>query len=254
MDRSAPRNIFRICGLASLMQVGCRLTLSPREHADVLIPSPVTWNADLFAENATNTMQLIYNDTSLGTVWTSPAVPNYQGYVNVEFSKDWLKGASGNNSDLGQNMTLNMVSKPLDAPEQNATGPQVALVIDPHKLPRVRLPHISNKYGLEIGLPIGLVALIFIVLGIFCGIRKNNRQHRSVRGVTKDYMAKRSRRRGLGTGGDIALGEYGGDNVDQYTDQPLKGGGGGSGNAFRDEVARQRQEDEASLKRYPTSY
>lgn len=220
----------------------------------VLISSTVTWNSDLFAENATNTMQLVYNDTSLGTVWTSPAVPNYQGYVNVEFSKDWLKGASGNDSKLGQNMTLNMVSKPLDAPEQNATGPQVALVIDPHKLPRVKIPHISNKYGLEIGLPIGLVALVFIVLGIFCGIRRNNTHHRSARGVAKDYMAKRSRRRGLGSDGDIALGDYGGDNVDHYTDQPLKGGGGGSGNAFRDEVARQRQEDEASLKRYPTSY
>ena len=163
-------------------------------------------------------------------------------------SKDWLKGASGNDSDLGQNMTLFMISEPLGGVNITKPGPQISLVVDPHTLPRVPIKNIPSKYGLEIGLPIGLVALLFICLGICCGIRKNNNHHRSIRGVSKDYMAKRARRRGKG--GDIALEDY----ADQYTDQPLKGGGAVTGNAFRDEVARQRAEDDASLKRFPSSY
>ena len=164
-------------------------------------------------------------------------------------SKDWLKGASGNDSDLGQNMTLSVISQSKDGENITKSGPQISLVLDPHTLPRVPIHSISKKYGLEIGLPVGLVGFLLVLLGICCGIRKNNRHHRSIRGVSKDYMAKRARKRGKG--GDIALEDYG---VDQYTDQPLKGGGPRTGNAFRDEVARQRAEDDSSLRRFPSSY
>ena len=61
-------------------------------------------------------------------------------------------------------------------------------------------------------------------------------------------MAKRARRKGKG--GDIALDDYGSQpSLTGYTDQPLQGG-----NAFRDEVARQREEDDQSMKRFPSSY
>ncbi len=66
-------------------------------------------------------------------------------------------------------------------------------------------------------------------------------------------MARRARKRRLG--GDVPLEEY--DNgifnkQDQYTDQPVTGGAGE--NVFRQEVARQRDEDDASLKRTYTSF
>ncbi|KAG8532164.1 uncharacterized protein KY384_003804 [Bacidia gigantensis] len=206
----------------------------------------LTWNPSLFSDNATNVAELRYVDGALGNAWTSEPVPNYMGYVNVEMSKDWLKGASGNDSESGQNMTLFMMSTPLDGDLDTKPGPQVALVIDPHTFPKVRLKSLPGKYGLEVGVPVGVVGLFLIILGICCGIRKNNRHHRSIRNVSKGYMEKRARRRGRG--GDVQLEEFG---EDQYRDQPLKGG---TGNAFRDEVAKQREEDHASLKRFPSSY
>ena len=191
-------------------------------------------------------MSFDYVETSLGNAWKSDPISNTRGFANVEMSKDWLKGASGNDSTSGQNMTLNILSTPFGGTENKVDGPLVALIINPALIPKYPIKNIPNKYGLEIGLPIGLVALFFILLGICCGIRKNNRHHRSIRGVSKDYMAKRARKRG--NRGDIQLEDYGGEG---YQDQPVKGG---SGNVFRDEVAKQRAEDDQSLRRFPSSY
>ena len=161
-------------------------------------------------------------------------------------SKDWLKGASGNSTQFGRNMSLHIWSTPFGGEENKVDGPSVSLILNPKTLPRVHLKNpVAAKYGLEIGLPIGLVALGLIVLGICCGIKKNNKHHRSIRGVSKDYMAKRARRKG--GGGDIALDDIG----EEYQDQPVRGG---TGNVFRDEVAKQREEDNASLRRHPSSY
>ena len=212
--------------------------------------TPVTWNPALFAENATSHVQLRYLGTTLGDAWTSDPIPNYKGLVDVEMSKDWLKGAAGNDSTSGQNMTLFMIYEPMGGGENiTKPGPLISLVVDPATLPRIPIKKISSKYGLQIGLPIGLVATVVIIFSIWCAIRRNNRHHRSIRGVSKDYMAKRARRRGKG--GDIALEDYNSTPSlqGQYTDQPLRGG-----NTFRDEIARQRQEDDQSLRRFPTSY
>ncbi|KAL9103505.1 MAG: hypothetical protein Q9163_001461 [Psora crenata] len=209
----------------------------------------ITWNPALFAANATSHVQLRYVDSTLGDAWTSDPTPNYQGYVDIEMSKEWLKGAAGNDSTSGQNMTLSMISEPMGGENITKPGPQISLVVDPATLPPVPIKKLPSKYGLEIGAPIGLAALVVIVVSIWCGIRRNNRHHRSIRGISKDYMAKRARKRGKG--GDIALEDYGSQPSlqSQFTDQPLKGG-----NAFRDEIARQRQEDDRSLRRFPTSY
>ena len=161
-------------------------------------------------------------------------------------SKDWLKGASGNDTQTGRNMTLKILTTPFGGTEEPREGPSIALIVNPALLPKYTIKNIPNKYGLEIGLPIGIVAIVFIFLGICCGIRKNNKQHRSIRGVSRDYMAKRARKRGKG--GDIQLEDYGGEG---YQDQPVNGG---TGNVFRDEIAKQRQEDDSSLRRFPSSY
>ena len=207
--------------------------------------SLVTWNPSLFDHDNLNTAELRYLNGSLGNAWTSDPIPNVRGYMNVEMEKDWLRGASGNDSTLGQNMTLYMVSQPREGDNVTKSGPLLALIVNPKTLPRMPIKNLPAKYGLEIGVPIGVVAIVLILIGICCGIRKNNRHHRSIKGVSKDYMAKRARRRGKA--GDIALEDYG----DQYKDQPLQGG---TGNVFRDEVAKQRQEDDASLRRMPSSY
>ena len=149
-------------------------------------------------------------------------------------------------------MTLFMISEPMGGDNITEPGPSISLVVDPATLPPVPISKISSKYGLQIGLPVGLIGVVLIIMSIWCGIRRNHRHHRSIRGVSKGYMAKRARRRGRS--GDIALDEYygsqPGSGSGEYTDQPLKGGG----NAFRDEVARQREEDNQSLRRFPTSF
>ncbi|KAL9128120.1 MAG: hypothetical protein Q9217_003141 [Psora testacea] len=224
---------------------------SPIHHQNMWVgyKYAITWNPTLFAQNATSHVQFRYVDTTLGDAWTSDPIPNYQGYVDIEMSKDWLKGAAGNDSTSGQNMTLFMISEPMDGGNITKPGPQISLVVDPATLPPVHIRKLPSKYGLEIGLPIGLAAVIIIIFSIWCGIRRNNSHHRSIRGISKDYMAKRARRRGKG--GGIELEDYGSQPslAGGYTDQPLKGG-----NAFRDEIARQREEDDQSLRRFPTSY
>jgi len=168
-------------------------------------------------------------------------------------NKTWLLGAPGNDTTSGQNMTLFLISTPAGEPNITKPGPILSLTVDPKTLPPVVIPKIASKYGLEIGLPIGVVALILILLGLWCGVRKSSRNHRSIKLAGKDYMARRARKRRLG--GDVPLEEY--DNgifnkQDQYTDQPVTGGAGE--NVFRQEVARQRDEDDASLKRTYTSF
>lgn len=215
--------------------------------------SLVHWNPDLFSLDATNTVEMRYNNTYAGssaneTVWTSDPIANIEGFVDVQMAKDWLLGASGNYSDLGQNITFYLNSKPAGGDELSKPGPMISLVVNPAVLPRVKVPPspFVKKYGVEVGIPVGVVGLLLIILGICCGIRKNNQYHRNIKLVGKDYMARRSRRRGKG--GDIQLESYG--DQDQYRDQPRKG----DENAFRQEIARQREEDDRSMKRTVSSF
>lgn len=152
--------------------------------------------------------------------------------------KSWLLGAPGNDSTSGQNATFYIASGPANF----TTGPMISLVVDPSTLPRVLIPKLPKKYGLEIGLPIGIVAALLVILAIVCGMRKHNRHWKDVKGTGKDYMARRQRKRGRQDGGGIQLEELSNPrNQDAFSDEPYTGG---SGNAFRDEVARQREEDD----------
>lgn len=122
-------------------------------------------------------------------------------------------------------------------------GPMISLVVNPATLPRVLLPKLPTKYGLEVGLPVGIVAAMLIILAIWCGMRKHDRSWKDIKGHGKDYMSRRQRRRGRkGKDGGIQLEEMSHPrNQDAFSDEPYTGG---SGNAFRDEVARQREEDD----------
>ena len=61
----------------------------------------MTWNSKLFPENASAIVELTYITADQQLAWSSPSVPNIQGYVNVYFDKAWLLGASGNDTTLG---------------------------------------------------------------------------------------------------------------------------------------------------------
>lgn len=190
-------------------------------------------------------------DKSLGNVTVSDPIGAYQGYHNIEFEEAWLKGADGNDTSSGQNMTVSMISTADNGSVQIFPGPSISLIRDPKSLPLYPWPKISNKYGMEIGLPIGLVALVIIILSC-CYARKKRGSHlRDVRLIGQDYMAKRARRRGFKNQG-IQLDQMDAkdDMSPRYTDQPVKGGS----NAFRDEIRRQRQEDDISLKRTVSSF
>ena len=157
--------------------------------------------------------------------------------------KAWLKGQPGNDSTSGQNMTLYMQWDPENNPQNVTKGPTISLVVNPKTLPRVRIPKLPAKYGLEIGLPIGLVAVLIIILALLCNMKRHNQSWTGIRGHSKEYMARRARRRGRATKeGGIQLENYNSHRGQEaFSDEPYVGG---SGNAFRDEIAKQRAEDE----------
>lgn len=165
------------------------------------------------------------------------------GYLNLYMDEKWLNGRAGNDSTSGQNMTLYLQSDPVNAPGNLTKGPTISLVVNPSTLPRVRIPRLPNRLGLEIGLPIGVAAALIIILALWCGSKRHNRSWRDVRGHGKEYMARRARRRGRAAKeGAIQLESYGSPRgQDAFSDEPYIGG---SGNAFRDEIAKQRAEDD----------
>ena len=61
----------------------------------------VTWNPTLFPDNASTIVELTYITADQQLAWSSPNVANVRGYVNVYMDKDWLLGASGNDTTLG---------------------------------------------------------------------------------------------------------------------------------------------------------
>lgn len=215
--------------------------------------SIVTWNPYLHPYNYTTQIQLAYDDPSLGNATVSNSTNFYLGFQYFELDEAWLQGADGNSSWSGQNLTVNLISTPPDGGADIVSpGPQIYLVRDPKSLPIIHYKKLAPKYGLEIGLPIGLIALIIIALSVWCAARRSNRQFASVRGAGRDYMARRARRRGHSRKGDIQLEEMDmgtEDSNPRYTDQPVRGGG----NAFRDEIRRQQEGDDSSVK-HMTSY
>lgn len=186
---------------------------------------------------------LKYDDGDQNVVWNASLVPNKKGYANINMDKSWLLGSPGNDSTSGQNMTFYLVSNPENAAQNSTKGPMISLTVNPSTLPRVLLPKLSNKLGMEIGLPIGLVAALIIILAIWCGMRKHDRSWKDIRGHGQDYYHRRARRRGrAGKDGGIQLEAYNSPRgQDDFSDEPYTGG---TGNAFRDEVARQREEDD----------
>ena len=195
--------------------------------------------------NDSSLVVLRYAEGDKEEVWNSSSseLGSRQGYANINMQKSWLKGQPGNDSTSGQNLTLHLLSDPESSNVTTKDGPIISLVVDPHTLPRVPIPKLPTKYGYEIGLPIGIVAALLIIIALWCGCRRHNQSWRDIKGHGRDYMAKRARkRRRSGKEGGIQLDDYSTTrDPDSFSDEPYVGG---TGNAFRDEVARQREEDD----------
>ena len=223
-----------------------------------LSPNPVspfpyivlaTWNPDHFAPNASNYIE-IHNANSTSSenskIETTEEVHNKKGYINIHMLEKHLLGHAGNDTDSASNLTFHLISTPVCGEPNTTIGPIISLTYDPDSLPKVPIPDpIPKKIGFQIGLPIALVAFIIIALSICCAIRKNKQKWREVRHHGSDYIKKRAHKRAAARGQSIELNDYDFDSstarAERFEDEPTRGGSGG--NAFRDEIERQKQEE-----------
>jgi hypothetical protein len=234
----------------------------------------VTWNADFFPENSTFTVMLNHFNDSQTQAWNSGPVAVEMGVAMIPMEEAWLQGFSQYNLTFyGLLQENGKAAVPYD-------GPQVLLMHKPadhyQPPPHTKLP---DKFSLMLGLPLGLGIPALIILGLYLGMRKHrtiglgNIMSRARHPWNKNgggYGARKSRRQRLGLGkkGAIRLQDRDLGNLppeEQYRDEvggalPPPGRPGahqrdlslGSlvsdddirpaprGNAFRDEVERQR--------------
>lgn len=168
------------------------------------------------------------------------------GYMNIYMNHSFLGSHSGNYTADGMNLSFILFSTPVGGPTNRTMGPNTTLIFNPADLPKIKWKNpIPAKKGLEIGLPIGLVAFVVIALSIWCGMRKHRRNWNEMRHYGQDYMWKR-RGKGKGKAGQgIELNDYDFDantRAERFEDEPTTGRGGNR-NQFRDELERQRQEE-----------
>lgn len=185
--------------------------------------------------------------------------------------KAWLQGTGRNN------LTLTILSLgPKGNPKLVVTaGPVISLTNRPAThYPAPPTTKAPNRLGLLVGIPVCLGFFVFILCGLFFGMRKHRKIGLgNVMGRTRGYGVGKSRRQRLGGSGAIRLGEAelaAGVREDaRFKDQPAEGvelqqrspnyareTSLGSlaespsrdafgqvdthGNAFRDEISRQR--------------
>lgn len=182
--------------------------------------------------------------------------------------KAWLQGTGRNN------LTLTILS--VENAELDVTaGPIISLTNRPAThYPAPPTTKAPNGLGLLVGIPVALSFFVFVLRGLFFGMRKHRKIGLgNVMGRRRGYGAGKSRRQRLGKNGAIRLGEdeiAAGLREDaHFKDEPTEGvelqqrspnhereAGLGSladissregfgqvdthGNAFRDEISRQR--------------
>ena len=221
----------------------------------------VTWDTSLFEDGANNTVQVYNSDASgldspaTAEILASLNATNYEGSVFLNMSSAWLGDQSSTN------LTLALIVDENGSDVKVFAGPTFTLLStsdsgSTHFEPS-STPSSSKELGEKVGLPIGLVFLIVaaIAAGLFVCFRKR-------RG--KGYGAGKSlgQRVGSGTGRghrrDASFhdepttgvelkdrnkgltGEAPEDNWEWGSPVSSPTSIGGAGNAFRDEIQRQR--------------
>jgi hypothetical protein len=149
------------------------------------------------------------NDTSQNNrvAFTSPGEPKQKSFTTVTMQSSYLQGVDNNTLKFG------LISySPSGNHAQDAItidGPTVFLSKAATKHfsppPHTKLP---SNLSLLIGLPLGLGALVFVLLGLFFGMRKTRMINvGSVMGKRKGYGVGKSRRQRIGKKGAIRLEE-----------------------------------------------
>ena len=220
----------------------------------------VSWDSTYFSVNSTVTLFLDYSNVTgnMGAnAWQSDPTRNDMGFVIISIDQAWLQNSPRNN------LTFQIVNQDA-SPSEHAIelkGPTISVTNAPAQHlapgPTTQMP---SKLGIEVGIPVAFGVFLLVVGGLWIGMRKHRKiDVGGVMGKNKGYGAGQSRRQRMrGNPGGIRLGKKGGirlgeREVDgQFTDdlagdmelQP-RGGDGFSnqptrGNAFRDEIQRQR--------------
>ncbi|KAL1998145.1 hypothetical protein VTN02DRAFT_6786 [Thermoascus thermophilus] len=197
----------------------------PQNGANVTVDSTyyVTWNADFYPSNATITIELRYSDTSEGdSAYTSDRTENSYGYIPLKMNRDWLQGKPRNS------LTLYIIENDPTSDERASArqGPTIELVPRPVEHYKPPPPTPFNKLGLLVGLPVSLGVVLFVVAGLYFGMRKNRRIGLgNVMGSrNQGYGTRQSKIRRLAGSrrkGAVRLDEF--DDVERYTDDPEAG-------------------------------
>ncbi|KAG7005557.1 hypothetical protein G7Y79_00019g047370 [Physcia stellaris] len=206
-------------------------------------PSPVNWNPTIYSDNATNHVEIHNANSTDGKdlLYTSKNVANIYGSITLEMLHEYLLNQAGNDTDSASNLTFTLVSTPAGGTENRTSGPIINLTLDPSTLPKIHVTNpIPTKKGLEIGLPIGLVAFQAQLEG---DATLRERLHAEA----SDEKGRQGGDRG------IELNDYDFDSsaarADKFEDEPTRGG-----NAFRDEIERQKEEEYRSRPQKITSF
>ncbi|KIW06320.1 uncharacterized protein PV09_02784 [Verruconis gallopava] len=210
----------------------------------------VTWDPSRFEVNTTITILLNYaNDTDNGNrvAWTSDGTPREKGFVTVKMDDSWRKGTRNATLEfalIAYQPVSEHTARPVD-------GPTVFLSKSSSHYPPPPTTKLPDNVSLYVGVPLGVGGLIFVLLGLYFGMRKH--RHIDIKGImarrNRGYGARKSRRERLGLKkGVIRLEEREvADPVEDYRNArdiysaPGLSGDGGKygGNAFRNEIEKQ---------------
>ena len=221
----------------------------------------MTWDHSLFNDSANNTVQVYHadntglNSPATADILASLNATNYQGSVFLNMSSAWLKGESE------ANLTLSLMVNQGDEEPKPFDGPTFTLLstsksADSSHSASSSAPSSSKKLGEKVGLPVGLVFFIVAVTAIalfICFRRRKGKGYgtgKSLRQRVGGAMGGRAHRRGASfhdePAGGVELRDRNRGATPEYSwdwGSPVsspRGNAGGGGNAFRDEIQRQR--------------
>jgi hypothetical protein len=154
----------------------------------MLMQRIVTWDPSRFDTNATINILLNYSNDTARAAYTSDGVPKQRGFLVVTMEDAWRQGFS--NATL--QFALVSYTPVSDHTARPFRGPTVFL----SKAPATHYPppqhtKLPDNLSLLIGLPLGLGALVFVLLGLYFGMRK----HRHI-----DVKSLLSKKNGYGSG------------------------------------------------------
>ena len=230
----------------------------------------MTWDPSAFSQSVNVTVLLKYAvDSGDGDFprW-SQTVPNERGFVKIPMEQDWLLEQQRHNLSISMksiaadgkglesgglvislvgNSTTLPSSSPSSSPSASPSASHTSVPPGPHKS--------SDKVGMGVGIPLGIIFLFALVGGLFLVLRKRRRgymgsRRRGAVPLTADeFRTTRSRGDSFKDEPmqDVELQPRNGlqrrDSVSDLTVSTVSDSEREGSNAFRDEIARQRAGD-----------